>query len=85
MEAQKVRSTKKYEEFLTNGTVATHLWCPFRVKCSFLNSLCAAWRSVPRDQSAVANRSDPPLGQLAHLGISAFEAGVCHHLISDIS
>ena len=21
--------------FLTNGTVATHSWCPFRVKCYF--------------------------------------------------
>jgi hypothetical protein len=26
---------KTYEGFLTNGTVATHLWCPFRVKCHF--------------------------------------------------
>ena len=26
---------KTYEGFLTNGTVATHLWCPFRVKCYF--------------------------------------------------
>jgi hypothetical protein len=26
---------KTYEGFLTNGTVTTHLWCPFRVKCYF--------------------------------------------------
>jgi hypothetical protein len=38
-------ANKTYEGFLANGTVATHLWCPFRVKristscgfsCSFL-------------------------------------------------
>jgi hypothetical protein len=34
IEAQKIRPIKR-EAFLTNRTVATHLWCPFRVKRYF--------------------------------------------------
>jgi hypothetical protein len=34
-EAQKMWPTKMYEGLLTNKMVATHLWCPFKVKGYF--------------------------------------------------
>jgi hypothetical protein len=32
IKAQKIRPTKMYEGFVTDGTVPTHLWCSFTIK-----------------------------------------------------
>src|SRR5947208_17008626 len=65
MEAQKVAVNKTYEGFLTNGTVVTHLWCPFRVKRHFhflrLFYILSAYVVHPLPQAPPLSSSGKPI------------------------